>query len=285
MGECEHKKAEKLLDAGTGLVSASVGAAIGLAVGPLGAVAGALTGTMVEHAFVFVGNEIKERILSKRENSRIQTTFQIAAEKINRNIEEGKKIRGDNFFKNVNDDTSDGEKLLEGVLLVAQREFEEKKLKCLGNLYANLAFTESVTPQNANMLIKLAESTTYRQLCEIRSIATFQLHPEIIKNSLKPTPYDQIVGINNISIASEIFDLYHKAILSSEKALLDAASINPSELKIIGNGKLMLDMMELLTVIPTEDCSDVIDFLVCKGIPDSGEAIVPTQNTAAAVFG
>lgn len=280
MSEQDNKKLETIFDVGTNLVGASTGAAVGLVAGPLGAVAGALLGTAAEQIMISVGNEIKSRVLSKRENVRISTVYQVAADKLNSNLAAGKKLRNDDFFKSNGKEMPTGAELLEGTLLVAQREYEEKKLTCLGNLYANIAFTEDVTPQNANMLIKLAESLTYRQLCEIKIIAMFQIYPEIMPKSLKKTAYQSVKGLNNISIASEILELYHKTIVSSKNVLLDAAGINPSELKIVGNGALLLNMMELLTTIPYEDCTEIVKFLTGEQIPTTEETITPGRNTA-----
>jgi hypothetical protein len=59
---------------------------------------------------------------------------------------------------------SDGEQLLEGVLLKARDEYEEKKLPYLGRFYANLVFTPTVSPATATLLIKTLERLTFRQL-------------------------------------------------------------------------------------------------------------------------
>ena len=44
-----------------------------------------------------------------------------------------KKLRNDNFFKNI-DEYSSAEEILEGTLLVAQKEYEERKLQYIANL-------------------------------------------------------------------------------------------------------------------------------------------------------
>lgn len=261
MSEENDARIEKAIDLGGNVVGASAGAAIGAVAGPLGVVAGAVVGTIAEQTIIFVGNEIKERILSKRESKRIGTVYQIAAEKINANLEAGKELRTDGFFESKGDERPDSEELLEGILLIAQREYEEKKLKCLGNLYANLAFDNEVTPQNANTLIKLAESLTYRQLCEICTVAMFQILPEEGQAFLKKTAYQQVHGVNKVSIASEIFDLYQRTILASKSAILSAGGINPSELKVVGNGVLLFRLMELSTTIPILDRTEIIEFL------------------------
>lgn len=279
----KEKVIEKSFDIGGSLAGSLAGATVGAVAGPLGIVAGALLGTAAEQAIIVVGNEIKDRILSKRESQRVGIVYQIAGEKINANIEAGKLIRDDGFFEDEEGNRAPGEEILEGILLVAQREYEEKKLKYLGNLYANIVFEKEISPQNANALIKVAESLTYRQLCAIRVIVLFQ---DLPANQLKKTAYRRVSGTNNISIVSEIFDLYQKSLLGSSDAILSAAGINPSKLRVVGNGAWLYKLMELHT-IPRDDLLEIIEVLTGKTIPKTAEAredIVDGEAKAAAVF-
>lgn len=281
-------KKEKWLEQSFGITSnlagAVAGAAVGSVTGPLGTVVGAIVGTIAEQAVVLVGNEIKERVLSKNECKRVGTVYQIAAGKINENLEAGKELRNDGFFDKDADGRSAGEEILEGVLLVAQKEYEEKKLKYIGNLYANLAFEKSITPQSANMLIKLAETLTYRQLCEISTVARMQANPSVGRNPLLQEPFHTVAGMNNISIASELFDLYQKTILASSDASFDAAGINPSKLKVVGNGASLYQMMELYT-IPVEDLVDIIGILTGNIITEVSEKLVAGEAKVTATWG
>lgn len=91
-----------------------------------GILGGAVAGNLVEKVFDYVGKEIKQRFLSKREESRITNVMDFAKKKIDKNLQNNKKLRNDNFFKNI-DEYSSAEEILEGTLLVAQKEYEERK--------------------------------------------------------------------------------------------------------------------------------------------------------------
>ena len=57
----------------------------------------------------------------------ITDVMDLAKEKIDENIKNNKKLREDDFFENV-DNRSSAEEILEGTLMVAQKEYEERKL-------------------------------------------------------------------------------------------------------------------------------------------------------------
>ena len=55
--------------------------------------------------------------------------------------------------------------IAEGMLLAARNEYEEKKLPFFGNLLANIAFDPTIDREQANLLIKIGENVTFRQMC------------------------------------------------------------------------------------------------------------------------
>ena len=220
-----------------------------------GILGGAVAGNLVEKVFDYVGKEIKQRFLSKREESRITNVMDFAKKKIDKNLQNNKKLRNDNFFKNI-DEYSSAEEILEGTLLVAQKEYEERKLQYIANLYANIAFDDSISCEMADKLLKISSELTYRQLI-ILSVIGFAsgVHR-------KSETYTNVSGLNNVTIASEIFDLYRKSLVFSDQAILDAAGINPSQLKLGGYGALLYNLMELPKFPFVDRCAiDVLNFL------------------------
>jgi hypothetical protein len=53
------------------------------------------------------------------------------------------------------------------VLLAAREEYEERKLEYTGRLLASFLFDDSVSQAQANWLVHLEQSLTYRQLCAL----------------------------------------------------------------------------------------------------------------------
>lgn len=108
--------------------------------------------------------ELIERQLSNQEEKRIGSFLILAANKIDEKINKGEKIREDWFQT----EKIAGGEILEGVLTVAQHDYEERKIKYYANLFTNLAFNTKIDKHEANFFIKVAESLNYRDLCLLR---------------------------------------------------------------------------------------------------------------------
>lgn len=259
--EKSEQIAKEISEIGGTVTGSVVGAAIGTVIaGPLGAAGGAIAGGIIEKVFRWAGEEISERLLSKRENMRVKTVLDQAQEKIEKNFSDNKMLRDDKFFNEGIDDRSTAEEILEGTLLVAQKEYEEKKLIYLANLYANIAFDKTINCQMADRLLKIVSELTYRQLMILKVIGFFQTNP--IAPARRTTAFNKISGLNNVSLASDIFDLYQRSVLFSNNAILDAAGINPSVLSIGGYGALLYNLMELANIPNDELTFEIITFLV-----------------------
>lgn len=75
----KEKIVETISDVGGSTTSALVGAGIGAAIaGPVGIAGGAIAGTAIEKVFQRIGEEIKNRVLSKSENEKIETVYECA---------------------------------------------------------------------------------------------------------------------------------------------------------------------------------------------------------------
>lgn len=233
-----------------------IGAAIG---GPEGAAAGSVAATAIEHMFQNMGSEIKKRTLAPLEEERVGTVYAKAKELIEEKIARGKTPRNDNFFVKDSNSRPASEELLEGTLLAAQREHEEKKTVYLARLYANILFHPEISRPTANHLIKLAEQLTYRQIAILNNIAAMQfartLNPPI--NPLKKSAYESVSGTENVAIAAEIFDLYRMSILGSSQVILDAGGINPSTLTVVGYGAHLYNLMDLGSMEPDPELIEI----------------------------
>lgn len=243
---------------------AAVGAGIGSAVaGPVGAIGGAVAGNIVEKIFSWAGSEISNRLLSRQEEKRITSVMDLAKKKIEKNFKDNKKLRDDDFFNEVND-RSTAEEILEGTLIVTQKEYEERKLPYIANLYANIAFDKSISREMADTLIKVSSNLTYRQLMILSAVEFSQ----ITGIEGKKESYKEVRGLNNVSVASEIFDLYRKSLIFSSEVILDAGGINPSKLVLGGYGTLIYNLMELPKFPLPDQC--MIDAMKFLGIVKPG---------------
>lgn len=138
----------ELIDLGSELTGSVSGSVIGLLVaGPIGAVAGAAASPLLTRMLQRIGQDIKHRVLSHREEVRVGATLTFAIQKIQKNLDNGQQVRQDEFFREQPQERAAAEEILEGVLIASQREHEEKKLKFYGNLIANIAFHSEVSKE------------------------------------------------------------------------------------------------------------------------------------------
>jgi hypothetical protein len=72
-----------------------------------------------------------------RETKRIGATLTFAAAKIKERLDSGQNLRSDGFFDEDASNRAPADEIAEGVVIAAQREHEEKKLKFYGNLLAS----------------------------------------------------------------------------------------------------------------------------------------------------
>ena len=114
--------------------------------------------------------ELTARHLLPRERARINAATDVATYRISARLLAGHIRRSDSFFGNLESGESPSQELLEGVLLKARDSFEEKKIRHMGLFYANLVFSDYVSPQSAHFLLRALEQLTYRQLCLIALI-------------------------------------------------------------------------------------------------------------------
>ncbi|WP_422190596.1 hypothetical protein [Methanoregula sp.] len=242
---------KKLVDPDLPYVSESantvVGAVIGGCIaGPIGAGVGAVGGKLVEDLFTRAGMEIDKRYLSHRESARIGIAAAYAITRIDINQKSNLQLRTDNFFiKDKITERSVADEILEGTLLAAKNEYEEKKLKYYGNLVANIAFHSDIDHYHSNYLLRIGERLSYRQLC-ILDLFKFKSHYQLSQNvSFLFKKLTQ----NEMVIFREIEELKILNLLgSSNESLMGgnaAGNLTPALLELTETGKVLHSLMNL----------------------------------------
>jgi hypothetical protein len=250
----ENTITKKLIEVGADIAGSASSAAIGfLVAGPPGAFAGAVSGPAITHTIKHVASEIKSRFLSKREEKRIGATLAYAITKIEENLKKGKKVRDDGFFESKTTERPPSQEIYEGTLIAAQKEHEEKKIKYYGNLLANLGFEKSFDKAQANLLLKIGQELTYRQLCILSLI------PQKERFTLRQLDYrgQDVSDGKLIVLLQEIYDLYNQGLVNGgTDAYISLTDVNPSKIGIQGTGVYLYNLMELFT-IPKEELDPV----------------------------
>jgi len=276
MGESKKDAAViSLIEAGSEITGGVAGAAIGLMVaGPPGAVAGAAAGPVVKRLFRKLGVEIKKRVLGDREEVRIGATYALALKSIHKRIEEGDIPRQDGFFEPTEGTRPVAEEALEGILLAAQREHEERKLPYYSNLLSSLVFDGQVDRNAANVLLRIGQQLTYRQLCLISLFSRreeFQLYVKLPPR--KPDPGERLITFRDPLLAPHMLRLSleeRKADLAQELRELELQGLFDCEgrygdflgsydhIKVKRLGSMLYRLMRLAEV-PNSDIQDIIE--------------------------
>lgn len=194
---------KELINAGSQITGSVSGAILGLSIGGVpGAIMGGSLGPTITNVMEVIGQEIRKRTLGPREEVRIGAVLTYAIKKINENIKEGKEIRNDGFFERNEDERIDADEILEGILISAQRSYQEKKLKFLGNLYTSIAFDSSCDAEWGNYYIRITENLSFRQLCLLQ---IYRHKPKYDLN--REVTLDQSYVIIRMDTISELYDL------------------------------------------------------------------------------
>lgn len=253
----KDERVRDFVETASDIVSGAAGPVLGfLAAGSPGAVVGSAAAPVFHYSIA----EFAQRMLSRREKARASTAMDFAAAKIQKKREAGYEIRGDGFFQEEPGDRSAAAEVLEGVLLAAQREPQEKKLKFYGNLMANVAFDPEVSRDQANFLISLAEGLSYRQLCLLKLLGPGKRHED---RGLRQTNYmgGGLSEPERVSVMQEVYDLYRRG-------LVESTGETPAKLEDIAPAKLMShglafslhNLMEL-GALPSEDLERTAQWL------------------------
>lgn len=163
-------KTKELISFGAEITGAATGSVIGfIAAGPIGAVGGAVAGPFLTKGLEIV-TDFTLRNLSHREKVKAGAGLSFAYRRIMQYLESGKIPRDDGFFDKDHSGRSASDEILEGVLIKCKNEHEEKKLRLIGNIYANVAFMSDISIAGANWLLQKGEELTYRELCIVSLI-------------------------------------------------------------------------------------------------------------------
>jgi hypothetical protein len=209
----QNDSGKEIIELGSEITGSVAGTAIGFWIaGPSGAYIGAIASPVFANVFKKYGAEIKKWFLGDREKIRIGASYTYAFEKFNKNLIEGKVLRHDNFFEAKGANRSNAEEILEGILITAQKSYEEKKIRFIGNLYANIAFDSSVDVGEANHFIKLSEQFSFRQYCFIGLFAKNSFNSVLLNKLRKNFNTNRIDAITEIAFLCDkgIFRKLHQ---------------------------------------------------------------------------
>ena len=251
--EEKNEKSERLwnlINGSAEIAGGAVGGALGfLAGGPMGAAVLGAGGAAAAMALKRIGQEAADRLLGPREKVRLGAVLAISASDIHDRMQGGEKLRADGFFEAKQGGRSDAEEVAEGVLLRSQREPEEKKIRYMGYLLANVAFDPQISPAMAHQIVKAAEQLTYRQLCILKLA--------VVKGAfgLRATDYRGQGSFPKelYQLLYECLDLYHRGFVNfGGEVAFGPTDIAPGKITIQGLGADVYNLMRLSSIPDTD---------------------------------
>lgn len=199
----------------------------------------------VTEALRNVGHEIRKWKLGPREEGRTGAIFMYTRLAVERRLASGAKLRTDGFF--VPDETgrSTAEAIAEAIVLAAEREHEERKIRHFGNLYAFIATRDDIDPGLANHLVRLAKGLSFRQYCILA------LPQSTLKGGLYQgrTSKDEAISEPKYSALLESHELYEKRLVIFPNVLgipnLYPAQMRFYEMQLFGIGWFLYEGLRL----------------------------------------
>ena len=230
---------DRLITYGADLAGAIAGSAIGATAGGApGAASGAVLGAILGSGLTSALGEAGSRIMSRREKSRVGAVAIFAREKLLEAIEDGARLRGDDLIRARIDGRSPADEVIEHVLQVAQRSYEERKLPHIGAVLAHVAVSEWLDEATAHWLLATIERLSWPKLVALSLVAG---------NEDQPLPDAKIGAVSDWSPWSvhhlftelqHIDMLARREMRTAERGMPDASSYF-NDIRLTSGGKLL----------------------------------------------
>lgn len=258
---------------GRELLSRVTGSTTGALVGMLiGGAEGAVLGSSAGPVFASLTSDVLDRALGRREQKRVLEVVRLASARLEELLAAGETLRTDGFFDDDPTDRSRAEEILEAVLLVAQREHEQRKLPYVANVFANLAVTEGLSQAQANLLVRISSELSYTQ---IRLLVIFARRDQLnlrAREYLGEGAADQTFFLPiDHSILHEAADLWRRGLIANlsqgpQGRTPHMFSIVPAKMTPVADGVLLHRLMDL-NQMSTDEFAALLEDLRWNGDP------------------
>jgi hypothetical protein len=246
-------------------------------------VAGPLISPIIAHGLERIGNEMIQRRLAPRQDVRVGEAINVAVMRSKEFIQQGREPRNDGFFDEDITGRSDFDEINEAAVQAAMNAAQEKKVKYIGHLMANIAFNTEISVEMAHQLIDIANSLGYRSFVLLKIIANddvrkFQDRP--IENQADRVPVFS-------SVMAECYGLFTRGLMEQKEtpesadshAILGADNIIPSKMCLSPLGKILSDNLDVEKI----NDNDVVYVNTIKSLSDistyaHGDVIISEGN-------
>lgn len=202
-----------------------------------------------------VGDDMVSRALSAYERSRVDRTYAEIINKIKQKLDSGLFPRTDDYWAPKYEGISDAKILLEGVLIKARDEYEEKKRRYFPNLCANMCFAEHLAYERLNTILKLFEQLTYRQLLILAYVSrNKEINIEGWESNVRlVTETDKYYDVY-----CEVLNLYNSNLLRNPQQGWSSKGVSSLNLSPLGKDLVILAELDNM---PEPEISEVASYI------------------------
>lgn len=258
MADEDIDAAEHFIEAAAEVTGGMAGAALGFIVaGPPGALGGGAAGPLVTRSVRWVARELRERFLGPREEVRIGTALTYAVEDVRKRSEAGQQVRADGFFDQVDGARSHAEEVTEGVLLAAQRSYEERKVPYHGRLLAGIAFDATISRSEANHLLRVLDEISYQQfvLLQIFGLRLLSRVDDWRGDAAN-------VSVELVPVLADALDLYNRGLINNGgDVMFGLTDLKPADAKLQGMGFRLLSACGVTTLEDVDEADRLLHIL------------------------
>ena len=203
------------------------------------------------------------RSLSPSERRRTEGVAHYTLREIERHLNEGHEPRTDGFLDITPEIRSSAQELCEGILEIARSEHQEAKLPYVGHLYASILFADIVSTGEAERLLRILKSLTYREMCILAVLFDERGYGGLRTNCL----HNEAGSDELVSLIQECFELEGWGLLSQVN--YDQAPaygppswlhVVPANLRVTTYGKRLVELSGIAG-IPKTDTGAVREML------------------------
>ncbi|MFS2242760.1 hypothetical protein [Microbacterium sp. OR16] len=134
---------------------------------------GAVLGGSVASAL----GEMTDRVLSQREAARVGAVLIMARDEVLAHIANGRAVRGDALMRERVQGRAPIDEVIEHVLRVAQKTYEERKLPYVAAALANIATDSSIDERTAHRLLSELERASWPKLVALAAVRSREASP------------------------------------------------------------------------------------------------------------
>lgn len=202
-----------------------------------------------------VAEDFASRALSTKERDRVDRTYEEIIDKIGKKLEAGSVPRTDDYWAPNAEGVSNATVLLEGVLIKARDEYEEKKRRYFPNFCANMCFAEHLPYERLNTILRLFEQLTYRQLLILAYVSrNKEINIEGWESNVRlVTETDKYYDVY-----CEVLNLYNSNLLRNPQQGWSSKGVSSLNLSPLGKDLVILAELDNM---PEPEISEVASYI------------------------